>query len=96
MMYLVASPVVHPLFDPRTSPVCLITKDPQREYKDLLESHGVKFISRVVGLGKLKGKFMPYEARNILLKENGLFLADERIMPLLPKLLGTKWFQAKK
>lgn len=25
-----------------------------------------------------------------------MFLADERIVPLLPKLLGKKWFDAKK
>ncbi|KAJ7041271.1 ribosomal protein L1p/L10e family-domain-containing protein [Mycena alexandri] len=89
-------PIAHPLVDPRTSAICLITKDPQRQYKDLLAEHGVKFISRVVGIEKLKGKFKPYEARRMLLKENGMFLADERIVPLLPKLLGTKWFEAKK
>ncbi|RDB18954.1 putative ribosome biogenesis protein C8F11.04 [Hypsizygus marmoreus] len=89
-------PIAHPLVDPRTTPICLITKDPQREYKDLLETHKIKFISRVVGIEKLKGKFKPFEARRMLLKENGLFLADERIVPLLPKLLGVKWFEAKK
>ena len=78
------------------SSVCLITKDPQREYKDLLESHGIRFISRVVGIEKLKGKFKPFEARRMLLKENDLFLADERVVPLLPGLLGKKFFEAKK
>ena len=87
---------MHPLIDPRTSSICLITKDPQREYKNLLESKGIKFISRVVGITKLKGKFKPFEARRMLLKENGMFLADERVVPLLPKLLGSKWFEAKK
>ena len=91
-----SSPIIHPLVDPRTTPICLITKDPQRQYKDLLESNEIKFISRVVGVEKLKGKFKPFEARRALLKENGLFLADERVIPLLPKLLGTKWFEAKK
>ncbi|KAG6379094.1 ribosomal protein L1p/L10e family-domain-containing protein [Boletus reticuloceps] len=89
-------PLKHPLVDPRTSGVCLITKDPQREYKDLLERHNIKFISRVVGVGKLKGKFKAFEARRLLLKENGMFLADERVIPLLPRLLGSKWFHAKK
>ncbi|TEB22766.1 ribosomal protein L1 [Coprinellus micaceus] len=89
-------PIVHPLVDPRTTPICLITKDPQRQYKDLLEEHNIKFISRVVGVEKLKGKFKPFEARRALLKENGMFLADERVVPLLPKLLGRKWFEAKK
>lgn len=90
------SPIVHPLVDPRTSSICLITKDPQREYKDLLEKHSIKFISRVVGVEKLKGKFKPFEARRLLLKENGLFLADERVIPLLPGLLGNAFFKAKK
>lgn len=61
-----------------------------------METNGIKFISRVIGVNKLKGKFHPYEARRMLLKENGMFLADERIIPILPKLLGAKWFQAKK
>ncbi|EJC98145.1 ribosomal protein L1 [Fomitiporia mediterranea MF3/22] len=89
-------PLAHPIVDPRTSSVCLITKDPQREYKDLLESHKIKFISRVVGVTKLKGKFKPFEARRMLLKENDLFLADDRVVPLLPKLLGKMFFNAKK
>ncbi|KAG1822666.1 ribosomal protein L1p/L10e family-domain-containing protein [Suillus subaureus] len=89
-------PLKHPLIDPRVTPVCLITKDPQREYKDLIESHKIKFVSRVVGITKLKGKFKSYEARRMLLKENGMFLADERVIPLLPGLLGKKWFDAKK
>jgi len=93
---LAFSPIAHPLVDPRTSSICLITKDPQREYKTLLDEKGVKFIQRVVGIEKLKGKFKPFEARRLLLKENDLFLADERVVPLLPGLLGKKFFQAKK
>ncbi|KAI6027455.1 ribosomal protein L1p/L10e family-domain-containing protein [Pisolithus microcarpus] len=89
-------PLKHTLVDPRTSAVCLITKDPQREYKDLLEQHDIKFISRVVGIEKLRGKFKAFEARRLLLKENGMFLADDRVIPLLPRLLGSKWFEAKK
>lgn len=56
----------------------------------------IRFISRVVGVTKLKGKFKPFEARRLLLKENDLFLADERVIPLLPGLLGKKFFEAKK
>lgn len=95
-VFFTSSPIEHPLVDPRTTSICLITKDPQREYKDLLESKNIKFISRVVGIAKLKGKFKAFEARRLLLKENGLFLADDRVIPLLPKLLGSKWFEAKK
>ena len=86
----------YPIVDPRTSAVCLITKDPQREYKDLIANQGIKFISRVVDVRHLKGKWNPFEARRMLLKENGLFLADERVVPLLPTLLGKIFFNAKK
>ena len=96
MLYGWNSPIRYPLVDPRTSAVCLITKDPQREYKDLLEEAGVRFINRVVGIEKLKGKFKSFEARRALLRENALFLADERVIPLLPRLLGKMFFTAKK
>ncbi|KAI0718194.1 ribosomal protein L1p/L10e family-domain-containing protein [Cerioporus squamosus] len=66
-------PVKYPIVDPRTESVCLITKDPQREYKDLIAKEGIKFISRVVDIRHLKGKWKPFEARRMLLKENGLF-----------------------
>lgn len=46
----------HSLLDPRQNPVCLLVKDPQREYKDLLVEKKIKFISRVVGMEKLQGK----------------------------------------
>ena len=49
-------PLPHPLMDPRKNPVCLLVKDPQREYKDLLEQKRIQFISRVVGMEKLQGK----------------------------------------
>ncbi|CDZ97657.1 ribosomal protein l1 [Phaffia rhodozyma] len=85
-----------PLLDPRYTSICLFSKDPQREYKDLLETSSIKFIDRVVGMEKLKGKFKPYEARRQLVNEHGMFLCDERIVTFLPKLLGKYWLDAKK
>ncbi|OXG40250.1 ribosome biogenesis protein UTP30 [Cryptococcus neoformans Bt15] len=87
----------HPaLPPPPTSSVCLFTKDPQRQYKDLLTQHNIKFISRVVGVEKLKGKFKPYEARRELLRDHDMFLCDERVLGMMPKLLGKMFFEAKK
>ncbi|KAH9820196.1 ribosomal protein L1p/L10e family-domain-containing protein [Melampsora americana] len=86
----------HPLLDPKSTPVCLIVKDPQSEYKALLEERNIKFISKVVGIEKLKGKHGAFEARRQLLNSHGLFLADARVIPMLPKLLGSKFFQSKK
>ncbi|KAI8454036.1 ribosomal protein L1p/L10e family-domain-containing protein, partial [Phakopsora pachyrhizi] len=86
----------HSLIDPRQSGVCLIVKDPQREYKDLMEERKIKFISKVVGITKLKGKHSSFEAKRLLLSSHAMFLADKRLLSILPGILGSKFFQSKK
>ncbi|KAJ1028694.1 hypothetical protein NDA16_001860 [Ustilago loliicola] len=86
----------HALHTPGEVSVCLLVKDPQREYKDLLTESKVKSISRVVGVAKLKGKFKPYDARRALVQDHDIFLADSRIVPTLPNLCGKVFFDAKK
>ncbi|GAC96372.1 U3 snoRNP-associated protein [Pseudozyma hubeiensis SY62] len=86
----------HALHTPGDVSVCLLVKDPQREYKDLLVERGIKSISRVVGVTKLKGKFKPFDARRALVQDHDLFLADSRIIPTLPNLCGKVFFDAKK
>jgi ribosome biogenesis protein UTP30 len=85
-----------PLPPPPATSVCLFTKNPQRYWKDELHKQGVKFIARVVGLEKLKGKHKPFEARRALAADHQVFLCDEAIMPSMPKLLGKIFFDAKK
>ncbi|ODN73106.1 ribosome biogenesis protein UTP30 [Cryptococcus wingfieldii CBS 7118] len=85
-----------PLAPPPATSVCLIVKDTQREYKDLLATHNIKFVARVVGVEKLKGKFKPYEPRRELMRDHEVFLCDDRVVPLMPKLLGKMFFEAKK
>ena len=96
MMKPIRIPLKHSLHDQSSLSVCLLVKDPQREYTDLLTTLNIKLIERVVGVSKLKGKFKAFDARRQLLQDHDLFLADDRILPLLPKLLGKKWFDAKK
>lgn len=93
---LLCRPLAHPIIDPRKTSICLIVKDPQREYKDLLEKENIKFVGRVVGVSKLKGKFRGFEERRQLLAAHGLFLVDDRVAALMPKLLGSMWFKTKK
>ena len=76
--------------------VCLITKDPQRLYKDLVAKHDVKSIKKVIGVDKLRLKYKPYESKRILCGSYDLFLADERVLPILPKLLGKTFFDKKR
>lgn len=89
------SPLPHALNPPTSTAVCLFVKDPQRTYKDLLPTLGVSTVHRIVGVSKLKGKFAAFEARRNLMDEYDLFLCDDRIAPLMPRLLGNKWLQRK-
>ncbi|KAK9765032.1 proteasome-interacting protein cic1 [Basidiobolus ranarum] len=88
-------PLRHPIISPGVD-ICLFTKDPQKEYKQLLETKGVKRISKVMGVSKLKAKYKTYESKRDLCQSYGLFLADARIIPMLPKLIGKKFFERKK
>lgn len=71
-------------------------KDPQREYKDLLDELKISFIHRVVGLDKLRNKHKTFEAKRLLLKESDMFLVDERVVTEVGKALGKMWRVAKK
>ncbi|GAA5985734.1 hypothetical protein JCM10908_007090 [Rhodotorula pacifica] len=88
--------VPHPVMNPKESPVTLFVKDPQRTYKDLLEELKIGFVSRVVGLDKLRTKHKTFEAKRQLLREADLFLVDDRVMVEVGKSIGKMWRDAKK
>ncbi|KAJ8325708.1 proteasome-interacting protein cic1 [Batrachochytrium dendrobatidis] len=79
-----------------TAEICMFVKDPQREFKDLIKNAGVTRVSKIIGISKLKSKFIPYEAKRQLCAAYDMFLADERVIPLLPKLIGKTFFNKKK
>jgi ribosome biogenesis protein UTP30 len=77
--------------------ICLITADPQRRFKDLIAEPSFpvalsKNIQRVIGTEKLKAKYSSFESRRKLLGEYDVFLADDRVITLLPKLLGKVFY----
>jgi ribosome biogenesis protein UTP30 len=74
----------------------LFVKDPQRDFKRLLEEKGVKAVNKVIGVSKLRAKYKPYEAKRQLCASYGMFLADARVVTVLPKLLGKTFFLKKK
>ena len=90
------SPLAHPVIDPKQSPVTLFVKDPQRTYKDLLETSKIGFVHRVVGLDKLRNKHKTFEAKRLLLKQAELFLVDDRVVGEVGKAIGKTWREAKK
>ena len=91
----VALSLPHPYVDPDTAAICLITKDPQREYKDKLAEAGVN-ITKVIGVSKLKAKYHPHQAKRELCGAHEVFLADARVLPMLPPLLGKTFFKKRR
>ncbi|KAE8579741.1 hypothetical protein XENTR_v10024165 [Xenopus tropicalis] len=89
---------------PDTCDVCLFTRDEpdmtseqtEKFYKKLLAQHGIKQISEVIALKKLKKEYKPYEAKRRLLASFDLFLSDDRIRRFLPSLLGKHFYKAKR
>ncbi|PVU99305.1 hypothetical protein BB560_005527, partial [Smittium megazygosporum] len=88
-------PLKTPLYKDETS-VCLITVDANEAIKDQLSDNKIPFIRQLISLTELKKSYKPYEAKRALLTSHTLFMADDRVIPSLPKLIGTKFFKAKK
>jgi hypothetical protein len=90
--------------------ICLFTKDPPQpaDYdaslgvplpnpvKERLQQTPVEGVTKVLPLGKLRKNYAQFAERRRLLSSYALFLADERVLPLLPALLGSKFFEKKR
>jgi ribosome biogenesis protein UTP30 len=92
-------PLPHSLNSDPESTICLITADPQRAYKNIVASDEFsedlrKQITRVIDLSHLKAKFKAYEAQRKLFNEHEIFLADDRIINQLPKVLGKTFYKS--
>lgn len=53
-------------------------------------------VTKVIKISKLKTDYRPFEAKRKLCDSYDMFLADKRVVPLLPKLLGKQFFKKKK
>ena len=80
--------------------ICLITTDPHASFKDLIRDPAFpdkdlqKHIKRIIGIKKLKERYKSYESRRQLLAEHDVFLADDRAITLLPKILGKVFYSS--
>ncbi|KAI5677694.1 hypothetical protein M9H77_08644 [Catharanthus roseus] len=99
-------PLPHPLhsFLNDSLNLCLIIDDrsiksPYRITSEAVQkrikSEGIP-ITRVLKLSKLKSEYNSFEARRNLYNLFDMFLADKRIFPLLPKLLGKQFYKKKR
>lgn len=93
-------PLPHPIYDSQNAEVCLFVKDHKGEghkaAKLRVKQQKVAGVAKVIGVSKLKGKYEPFEAKRQLCNSYDLFLADDRVVPSLPKLIGKSFFKKKK
>lgn len=67
-----------------------------KEAKKRVLAEGGAGVAKVIGISKLKTKYESYESKRQLCDSYDFFVADERIIPSLPKLLGKTFFKKKK
>jgi ribosome biogenesis protein UTP30 len=95
-------PLPHPIYHFKDSEICLFVKDDKsgaghKAAKKRLANFADKAgISKVIGTSKLRAKYESYESKRNLCRQFDLFLADDRVLPSLPKLIGKSFFRRKK
>lgn len=103
--------IPHPLFQLKTAAddeangtleepeVCLIVKEESKPWcQEMIERfpEHMGCVKKVLGLQSLRTKHARYEQRRALLNKYNIFMADDRILPMLSKALGTDFYKAKK
>ncbi|XP_059168966.1 ribosomal L1 domain-containing protein 1-like [Physella acuta] len=86
--------------------VCLFVKDLDKEerdyeptvqhFQDLFKKKGITTVTDIVPLKSLKTEYKPFEAKRNLSNAYDIFLADSRIVRLLPTYLGKHFYGKKK
>jgi len=93
--------VPHPVHQYDGAEICLIVKDHKGEGHKQAKEKVAKFeknagVTKVLGVSKLKTKYESHEAKRQLCDSYDLFLADDRVIRVLPSLLGKSFFKKKK
>lgn len=90
-------PLPHSLHTSPNISICLITPEPQRQFKDAIALSSFpttlsKQITKVISIKKLEAKYRSFESRRQLRDSYDLFLADDRIVTYLAKVLGKTFY----
>eukprot|EP00808_Paulinella_micropora_P027588 g3630.t1 len=85
--------IPHTLYPEEDSEVCVFTKDPQSEWDSKLENAKN---AKAIAIETLRKEYHQYKDKRVLLATYDLFLADERVLPLLNPLLGKAFFLKKR
>mmetsp|Transcript_15113 Transcript_15113/g.17119 ORF Transcript_15113/g.17119 Transcript_15113/m.17119 type:complete len:316 (+) Transcript_15113:76-1023(+) len=75
--------------------VCLLVKD-KAEVKKVLEEKSVESVQKVISLKQLRTQYHTFQAKRDLLATYDVFLADDRIVCMLPKTLGQIFYKGPK
>jgi ribosome biogenesis protein UTP30 len=79
--------------------ICLIVKESSKPWcQEMIEKfpNHMGGVKKVLGLDSLRKKHSSYEQKRQLLRKYNMFMADDRILPMLSKLLGKAFIQAKR
>ncbi|KAL8660656.1 MAG: hypothetical protein Q9202_006360, partial [Teloschistes flavicans] len=92
-------PLPHSLNQSPSATICLISCDPQRVVKDTIAHPSFPTslssrITKVIGISKLKARYRSFESRRQLLNEHDIFLADARVITMLPRVLGKIFYKS--
>ena len=88
----------HPLKISQNTSICLITPEPQRQFKDAIAHASFptdlsKRITRVISLKKLEAKYKSFEQKRQLRDSYDIFLADDRVISYLAPVLGKTFYK---
>ena len=89
----------HSLHDSSDISICLITPEPQRQFKDAIAHPSFpttlsKRITKVISIKKLEAKYRSFESKRQLRDSYDLFFADDRIITYLAKILGKTFYKS--
>ena len=93
----ISLPIPHSLYKSEDgASMCLFVKDNSDELKQKLTADPVDGLERVISLSALRRNYKEYKDRRKLVASHDLFLADDRITPMLTKALGKTFLGKKK
>eukprot|EP01095_Lingulamoeba_sp_RSL-Kostka_P006237 TRINITY_DN194_c3_g1_i1.p1 TRINITY_DN194_c3_g1~~TRINITY_DN194_c3_g1_i1.p1 ORF type:complete len:373 (-),score=155.66 TRINITY_DN194_c3_g1_i1:253-1344(-) len=81
---------------PEDAEVCLLVKDPQKTYKVAVEENDVDSVKKVIGLTKLRKNYKTFEKKRNLCASYDIFMCDEDLIRMIPKVLGKPFYSKKK
>lgn len=79
--------------------ICLIVKDESKPWcMEMIEKfpEQMSCVKKVLTLDSLRKKHQSYEQKRQLLSKYNMFMADDRILPMMSKALGKTFIKAKK